>query len=100
GPTRVSQHPREDRISSGCTETLPPRPRSATRLEEPETRATPQRRTHPGHRPGIPTPYPPQERHQATTNGLKLKLRNALIAATLTATPRTPRRVPPSNATR
>lgn len=75
GTTRVSEHPREDHLTRECTETLPTRSRAATRLQEPDTRPTPRRRTHPRHRQGLPTPNPPQEGHQTTTNRLKIKVR-------------------------
>ena len=65
---------REDHLTGLCTETLPARSRTPSRLPQPTRGHPPQRRARPGHRRGLQPPHPPQERHQTPPNRLNDKL--------------------------
>lgn len=68
---RVQEPASEDRLPGWCTETVPPRPRQAARLEEPPPGHPTRRGQSPRHRRGVQPSHPPQSRHQTPARHLK-----------------------------
>ncbi|MFE0023992.1 transposase [Amycolatopsis sp. NPDC059021] len=69
-PARVPEHPREDRLTSSRTETVPAGAGTTSRIKELHCRATLRRRTRPRDRRGLQPPGAPQEGDQTTANKL------------------------------